>query len=138
MGNSVIIFEKLLVLFAFMILGSLSYKKKWITDQGASQISGLIVNLFNPALIITGITSSDGTYTWDIVLMNFLLAILLFAVWIVLSPLIVRILGIKKDLRNMYSVMLIFSNLGFMGIPLVDALYGKNSNLSCRYVYISF
>ena len=81
MGNSVIIFEKLLVLFAFMILGSLSYKKKWITDQGASQISGLIVNLFNPALIITGITSSDGTYTWDIVLMNFLLAILLFAVW---------------------------------------------------------
>ncbi|HIX68814.1 MAG TPA: AEC family transporter [Candidatus Anaerostipes excrementavium] len=127
MGNSVIIFEKLLVLFAFMILGSLSYKKKWITDQGASQISRLIVNLFNPALIITGITSSDGAYTWDIVLMNFLLSILLFAVWILLSPLIVRILDIKKDLRNMYSVMLIFSNLGFMGIPLVDALYGKTA-----------
>ena len=58
MGNSWIIFQKLLVLFGFMLLGTLGYKRRWISDEGASQISRLIVNIFNPALIITGITSS--------------------------------------------------------------------------------
>ena len=51
MQNSFIIFQKLLVLFGFMLIGYLSYKKKWISDDTSSQISGLIVNIFNPAFI---------------------------------------------------------------------------------------
>lgn len=54
MQNSFIIFQKLLVLFGFMLIGYLSYKKKWISDDTSLQISGLIVNIFNPALIISG------------------------------------------------------------------------------------
>ena len=127
MGNSWIIFQKLLVLFGFMLLGTLGYKRRWISDEGASQISRLIVNIFNPALIITGITSSEGAYSWTSVLMNILLAVILFASLIVISPLFVRILRVKKNVRNMYSVMLIFSNLGFMGIPLIEALYSRTA-----------
>lgn len=59
--------------------------------------------------------------------MNILLAVILFASLIVISPLFVRILRVKKNVRNMYSVMLIFSNLGFMGIPLIEALYGRTA-----------
>lgn len=127
MENSWIIFQKLLVLFGFMLLGTFSYKRRWITDDGASQISRLIVNIFNPALIITGITSSDGSYSWSSVLTNTLLAVILFASLVAVSPLFVRVLRIKSGMRNMYSVMLIFSNLGFMGIPLIEALYGKTA-----------
>ena len=60
MGNSLVIFQKLLVLFGFMLIGSFSYRKKWISDQSGSQISGLIVNVFNPALIISGVTGAQG------------------------------------------------------------------------------
>ena len=127
MENSWIIFQKLLVLFGFMLLGTFSYKRRWLTDDGASQISRLIVNIFNPALIITGITSSDGSYSWSSVMTNTLLAVILFASLVAVSPLFVRVLRIKRSMRNMYSVMLIFSNLGFMGIPLIEALYGKTA-----------
>ena len=45
MENSWIIFQKLLVLFGFMLLGTFSYKRRWLSDDGASQISRLIVNI---------------------------------------------------------------------------------------------
>ena len=123
MQNSFIIFQKLLVLFGFMLIGYLSYKKKWISDDTSSQISGLIVNIFNPALIISGVIGSVGNGNWNLVIMD----LILFVVLILISPAFVRILGVKKDERNIYAVMLIFSNLGFMGIPIIEELYGRGA-----------
>ena len=127
MQNSFIIFQKLLVLFGFMLIGYLSYKKKWISDDTSSQISGLIVNIFNPALIISGVIGSVGNGNWNLVIMDLILAVILFVVLILISPAFVRILGVKKDERNIYAVMLIFSNLGFMGIPIIEELYGREA-----------
>lgn len=78
MQNSFIIFQKLLVLFGFMLIGYLSYKKKWISDDTSSQISGLIVNIFNPALIISGVIGSVGNGNWNLVIMDLILAVILF------------------------------------------------------------
>ena len=127
MQNSFIIFQKLLVLFGFMFIGYLSYKKEWITDHTESQLSGLVLNIFNPALIISGVVGSSENGNWTMVLINLLLAVILFAILIFISPLFVRILRIPKNERNIYSVMLIFSNLGFMGIPIIEELYGKGA-----------
>ena len=110
-----------------MLIGYLSYKKKWISDDTSSQISGLIVNIFNPALIISGVIGSVGNGNWNLVIMDLILAVILFVVLILISPAFVRILGVKKDERNIYAVMLIFSNLGFMGIPIIEELYGRGA-----------
>ena len=53
-----------------MLIGYLSYKKKWISDDTSSQISGLIVNIFNPALIISGVIGSVGNGNWNLVIME--------------------------------------------------------------------
>ena len=127
MQNSFIIFQKLLVLFGFMFIGYLSYKKEWITNHTESQLSGLVLNIFNPTLIISGVVGSSENGNWTMVLINLLLAVILFAILIFISPLFVRILRIPKNERNIYSVMLIFSNLGFMGIPIIEELYGKGA-----------
>ena len=127
MQTSFIIFQKLLVLFGFMFIGYLSYKKEWITNHTESQLSGLVLNIFNPALIISGVVGSSENGNWTMVLINLLLAVILFAILIFISPLFVRILRIPKNERNIYSVMLIFSNLGFMGIPIIEELYGKGA-----------
>jgi predicted permease len=127
MENSFIMLQKLLVLFGFMLIGSFCYKKKWISEEGGNQVSGLIVHIFNPALIISGMLGTSDAFSWNYVIQNLLLAVILFAVLIIISPFVVRMLGIKNELQNMYCVMLIFSNLGFMGIPLIQELYGKEA-----------
>ena len=106
MQNSFIIFQKLLVLFGFMLIGYLSYKKKWISDDTSSQISGLIVNIFNPALIISGVIGSVGNGNWNLVIMDLILAVILFVVLILISPAFVRILGVLYGRGAIFYVAL--------------------------------
>lgn len=127
MENSIIIFQKLLVLFGFIFIGYFAYKRKWVTDQGSSQISGLIVNVFNPPLIITTVIGTQHRPSVELVITDAVLAILMFVILIAISPLFVRVLRVEKENRTIYSIMLIFSNLGFMGIPLTQALYGQEA-----------
>ena len=99
MQNSFIIFQKLLVLFGFMLIGYLSYKKKWVSDDTSSQISGLIVNIFNPALIISGVIGSVGNGNWNLVIMDLILAVILFVVLILISLIIYcfRFISVIQD-----------------------------------------
>lgn len=127
MENSIIIFQKLLVLFGFIFIGYFAYKRKWVTDQGSSQISGLIVNVFNPPLIITTVIGTQHRPSVELVIADTVLAIFMFVILIAISPLFVRALRVEKENRTIYSIMLIFSNLGFMGIPLTQALYGQEA-----------
>ena len=127
MENSIIIFQKLIVLFGFILIGYIAYKKKWVTDEGSSQISGLIVNVFNPPLIIMTVIGTKSRPTAELVMVDSVLAILMFVLLIAISPLIVRMLKIEEKNRTIYSIMLIFSNLGFMGIPLIQAVYGQEA-----------
>ena len=118
MNNSFIIFQKLLVLFGFMFIGYFSYKRKWITDHTESQLSGLVLNIFNPALIISGVISSSTNGNLKMVIMDLFLAMLLFAILIVISPLFVRILRVKKSEINIYSVMMIVQEYMSGGISI--------------------
>ena len=48
MSEGFIVFQRILVLLAMMLLGFLVGKKRWVSDSGYRQISGLVVNIFNP------------------------------------------------------------------------------------------
>lgn len=127
MGNSLIIFTKLVVMFAFALAGYIAYKKHWVSDRGSSEVSKLIVNIFNPALIIATVVGADERPETVLVLQNVVLVCILFGTMILLSPVIARILRVPAGDRTLYMIMLVFTNLGFMGIPLIGSLYGQNA-----------
>ncbi|MBQ0078421.1 MAG: AEC family transporter [Eubacterium sp.] len=127
MENSLIIFTKLVVMFAFALAGYIAFKKHWVTDKGSSEVSKLIVNIFNPALIIATVVGADERPSAELVMQNVILVCILFGTMIALSPIIARVLRVPKDERTLYMIMLVFTNLGFMGIPLIGSLYGQSA-----------
>lgn len=127
MENSIIILLKLIVLFSFVLVGYISYRKKWVTDRGSAEISKLVVNVFNPALIISTIAGATERPSNHMVLMGSLHVVILFGIMIVLSPLLTRALMVPKEQRILYRIMFIFTNMGFMGIPLAGSMYGNNA-----------
>ncbi|MDO4554208.1 MAG: AEC family transporter [Lachnospiraceae bacterium] len=131
--NPFIVFQQMLLLFAMILVGYFCYKKELITDEVQPKLSYLTVNLFNPFLVISSITDKSVDKSMELVLENILLVFLLFGIWIVLSPLLVRILRVPKEKRPLYGLMNVFSNLGFMGLPLISGLYGKGAT-----IYVSF
>ena len=55
----------------------------------------------------------------------FVIAIILYAALPVIAVLLNVLLRIKKPLYGLYMFMTVFSNVGFMGFPVADALFGS-------------
>ena len=49
-----VIFQRMLMLLAMMALGYISYKRNWLDEGGHKKLSEMVVNIFNPALVING------------------------------------------------------------------------------------
>ncbi len=128
-----IIFGQMLVLLAMMLIGVFVYKKKWIGEEGSANISKLVVNVFNPLLVIGGVLGDTEAISREKIIGNVQLVILYYVIAIVFGILLAWVLHPPKNLKSIYILMATFSNLGFMGIPVARSLYGSEG-----VVYVSF
>ncbi len=94
-------------------------------------LSKLLINVICPALILSSVSTGGRLSDNRMLLIIFAAAIVYYLV----LPVIARVLSlaVSRDKRSEYQCMLIYSNLGFMGIPVASAVLGKESVL-----YISF
>ena len=124
-----LLFQQMSILFIFMILGFICGRIKTLSDDSTKAISWLVVNIANPALILSSGVNNSGGIKGIELLEIFGLAVGIFVVLIVISMLVPVILRVKHDDVGVYRVMLIFSNIGFMGFPLISAIYGSDALL---------
>ena len=122
-----ILCRQLLILFFFMLLGFGMAKRKILDRHTSVFLSWLIVNVANPALILSGGigNSIDRQELFKVVLV----AAGVYLFLIVVSEMAVKLLGVDRKETGIYKVLLIFTNMGFMGFPLLDAMYGAEALL---------
>lgn len=128
-----LVVQQMLVLFAMMVIGFVAFRLNLLDAPACSKLSSLIVHILNPAIIINGVLGKDASKAGDLIAQNFVLIVLLFAILIVLSAPIAKLLRVKREQRSLYQMMTIFSNVGFMGIPVVSSIYGADA-----VIYVSF
>lgn len=128
-----VVFSRMLMLLAMMSLGFIAYKIKWMDDNGYEKLSKIVVNIFNPALVINGAISATGGADGKLVKENIMFVCIYFLVLIVLSYPIALAIRTKKSHRNIYQLMTIYSNVGFMGIPVISSILGPES-----VIYVTF
>lgn len=123
------------MLLAMMGLGYLSYKMQWLEDNSYKKLSEIVVNIFNPALVINGALAATeaGGADMGLVKENLMFVLIYFVVNIIISFPLSKFLGKDDGQKNMFMLMTIFSNVGFMGIPVVSSIYGEES-----IIYITF
>ncbi len=131
--NSMVVFQQMLVLFAMMAVGYVVYKKQWVDEYSSISISRLVVNVFNPLLVINGVIGKEQNADTSLVAENFKFIILYFIIIIVVGYISNIIIPVKKEEKNLYQLMFTFSNVGFMGIPVISSILGKGC-----IIYITF
>lgn len=123
-----LIVEKLFVFFLLMMLGLLLMKVKMLDENTCRKISAIVVNVANPALILSSAFNA-GTVPKSELLLTASISIALFAVMIGVGVLLPKLLGARGAEADAYSLMTVFSNIGFMGLPLIAAIYGNSALL---------
>lgn len=131
--NIGIIFGQMLVLFAMMAVGFFCYKKGWITEESSGHLSKLVVNLFNPVLVVNGVLGQSSAGAGNSVAWNLVFVVGYFAFLVLVSYGMPFILRTGARLRSMYRLMTIFGNIAFMGIPVLKAVFGKEA-----MIYVAF
>ena len=121
-GMNALVITMLKILVA-MALGFLLYKLHILNDTVNKGLSGLIVHFTSPCLIFMSIISMDGSQIHN-ALMLLWIGFVIYAVLIVLSLLIVRLLKVPPSDSGVYQAAIVFGNVGFLGIPLAESLFG--------------
>lgn len=124
-------------LFFLLVLGYFLHKKKLLDTHINSGISSLIVNVTNPALILSSL-SATGSSTRGDVLRLVLFGVGFYILLPLLAFLMVRLLRIDRRKRATAELLLIFSNTGFMAIPVLQTLYGDISVFYCSILNLPF
>lgn len=114
--------SKVLVMLIMIAVGYLITKKGLLTERGAAEITSILIRVVTPCLIIDSFLSGG-----DLEPLELLLATVISALAIVLSILL-SLPAFRKEppeRRKVLRFAIIFSNAGFMGIPLVQGIVGE-------------
>ena len=130
--------QQMIVLFLVMLVGFLAYKKNYINDNASKKLSNIVVNIANPALILSSVLSMDNTITGKDLITTVILAIAVFAGLLIISIFIPIIFRVEKQSAGAYQVMTVFSNIGFMGFPIISSVYGSSALLYATLFLIPY
>lgn len=120
--NFVTVFIQVLVLFIFVACGFISAKTKIMTTEGSKVMSDIVLYFATPCLIISSLNikfESDK-------LTGLIICLVAYMVIQIVSVFICKFLFRRDDEKTLRVLRfaVIFSNVGYMGIPLQKAVLG--------------
>lgn len=122
-----VVIQQMVMIFILIGVGLLLYKKKMLSEMTSKQISGIIVNVTNPALLICSAFQDGPKVSVPELGMALGFYLLIYAILMAVSFLIPRILRVPGMYHYSYQMLTIFGNVGFIGIPLASAVLGAES-----------
>lgn len=117
-------FHQITIMFLIIILGAVCYKVKLITKESNKQLSDLVLMLINPLVIFISYQRDFEATLLKGLLISLGLAAATHIVGIVVSVLVVRGKKLKEDIP-IERFAVVYSNCGFIGIPLVNGMFGS-------------
>lgn len=132
-----LLLQQMTVLFILMAIGYFCYKKEMITDEVSKKLSAIVVNIANPALVLTGCMGENKIAGKEL-LMVAGIVVAMYTVLVLLAMIIPGLLRVEKEKKGTYQAMTVFSNIGFMGFPVITALYGSSALLYASFFMIPY
>ncbi len=117
-----VVLQQAVIMLILIVIGGICYRLKLLSKDTVSQISALVLKAVNPIVILMSFQRDFdkelvGNLGW-----TFLLSLVSFVVAFGMSYLCIR----KKEGRDtvIERFSAVYSNCAFMGIPLVQAMFG--------------
>ena len=118
------VFFQMLSLLIMIGCGYVVAKKGMMDAHTKCQLSEVIVNLLIPLLFFSSAANSVGLIPLDTMALTALIAIGMFVIFIAAGILLSPLFDRHPDQQKIFQMMFVFSNLGFIGIPVVNSILG--------------
>lgn len=129
--------QQMIVMFLMMAVGYLCYRKQILTEEVSRKVSAIVVNVANPCMILSSALTDQQMQGKELV-QTLAIVVMMYVFLLVMAQLLPRILCIQKESRGAYAAMTVFANIGFMGFPVLAAMYGNGALLYGAVFQIPF
>ena len=126
MELSMIILKQIVLMFIYMMIGFLLYKKKFVTKQGSRELGLILLYVILPVVIVKAYLVEFSMELLRGLALSFAASLLALLLSMLLSRVVFRS---RYPIEQFSSA---FSNAGFMGIPLVEMTF--NDSMAVFYV----
>ena len=133
-----IIIGQMLMLFSMMLIGYVIWKRNWMDENAYQKLSRIVVNIFNPLLVVYGVAGKSSAGNAGLLLQNLGFVILYYMLLWGMGYVILVILRPVKEEQKLYRLMTMFSNCGFMGIPVITSVFGNDSMIYIVFYMLGF
>ena len=122
-----VVLEQMIIIMILITVGILLFRKKMLSEDTSRQLSGLIVNITNPAVLICSAFDDSPKVPLRTLGLSLCVFIISYSVLILSAHLIPLVLRVPDNARYSYRMLTVFGNVGFIGIPLASAVLGSGS-----------
>lgn len=114
-------------LFLIIVVGYIMSIRGIIDEQAKVRLTRLIINISLPAQILKAFVSNQGIVTNKEVFLVFGISLLTYILYAIIGMLFNLIVRTPREKQGTYLFMIMFGNVGFMGFPLIEAIYGEGA-----------
>ena len=120
----VMITYQMLALFLLLVTGYVAYKAHVTNDDAVRYLTKLVLNVSLPAQILVSFLSNRGKVSNMTLLEVTGISLFCYVVYFLVGVVFAIVTHTPKKQRGTYIFMLLFGNVGFMGYPVIQAVFG--------------
>ena len=113
------------IFFLIMVAGYTAKKVGWINEQMDKGFSKLVLNIALPAMLLASALDADSVPTLEQIGTVMASCVGMYALIIVIAYVFTFVMRVHHGNQGVFRFMMIFSNIGFIGIPVAQVLYGN-------------
>ncbi len=118
---------KIGTLLLSIVCGYLAAKAGYIKEEHNTALSNVAINIATPMLMLSSVMGEEHLLSNMEVIILTIFAVGSYGIPVVTGKFLMNRLHIPTEQRGLYRYMYVFSSIGFIGYPLVSAMFGKSA-----------
>ena len=119
--------QEMIILFFIIGIGYIAKKSKLMTEEFDRSLSKLIVNIALPGMILGSVLTAENLPGLENIILTFVVSCASYLIAVIVAYLFTAVTRISWRNRGVFKFMLCFGNVGFIGFPVLSAIYGPEA-----------
>ena len=121
------VLSSLIMIFLLIVPGFFFKKRNILSDEQNSGISSSVVNITWPCLVIDAMQMEFSMEVLTDSGFILIVCLIIFAILLLISFPFAKMIRLSRSKQYLTVFMLLFANTGFIGLPVIKALYGSEA-----------
>lgn len=124
-----IVLQQIGIFMVYAIIGVVAVKTHILDRSGLNMMSRFITRVLLPLLVFTNTVNGTSRAQFLSAAFVILISALLYLLLYLLAAVLARVMRLEGNRKNIYRACTMFGNCGFIGIPIITALFPQNGGI---------